>query len=150
MTGNADHHWRADPFGSTVDTHGLAVLDDETCFRLLESGSVGRIGFSAQVLPVIFPVNYLLQHRTVVFSSEPGEKLRAAEERAVACFEIDWFDPLGHDGWSVLATGRLNPIEADRAALLAAYPLANWALDGPRHFIELPVELISGRRLRRR
>ncbi len=143
-------HWHADPFGTATDIHGLSILDDASCLGLLGTETVGRLGFSAQALPVILPVNYVLQHRTIVFSSESGEKLRAAEDRAVACFEIDSFDPLGHDGWSVLATGRLAPVEPDRAALLAAYPIAHWALRGERHFVELPIELLSARRLTRR
>jgi len=143
-------HWRADPFGHTTDGHGLTVLDEATCFDLLGRESVGRLGFSAQALPVILPVNFVLQGRTIVFSSEDGEKLRAAEDRAVACFEIDWFDPIEHDGWSVLATGRLEPMPVERATLLIAHPVGNWALDGQRHFVELPIEIVSGRRLRRR
>jgi nitroimidazol reductase NimA-like FMN-containing flavoprotein (pyridoxamine 5'-phosphate oxidase superfamily) len=133
-----------------TDAHGLAVIDDARCFTLLGESSIGRLGFSAQALPVIFPVNYVLDHRSIVFSSEPGEKLRAAEDQVVACFEIDQFDAMAHEGWSVLATGRLRLVEPARAALLAARPAAHWALEGPTTFIELPVDLISGRRIRRR
>ena len=141
-------HWHRPGFGAATDVHGLSVLDERTCFELLSRETVGRLGFSAQALPVILPVNFVLRDRTIVFSSETGEKLRAAQERAVACFEIDWFDAVGHDGWSVLATGRLAPMDPERAALMTAFPVAHWGLDGSRHFVELPIELISGRRLR--
>ena len=142
------NEWHRSAFGTTTDAHGLAVLDEGTCFDLLGRETVGRLGFSAQALPTILPVNFVLRDRTIVFGSEIGEKLRAARARAVACFEIDGFDELGRDGWSVLATGRLAPMDAAQAALMTAYPVAHWGLEGARHFVELPIELISGRRLR--
>lgn len=142
------HHWSGPPTSSTVDRHGIGVLDESTCFRLLGEESVGRLGFSAQALPVIFPVNFLLDGRTIYFSSEPGDKVRAAHEGSVACFEIDWFDALSHDGWSVLATGRLGVIDGERAIGLENSRLAHWAFDGSRQLLELPIELMSGRRIR--
>lgn len=86
-----------------------------------------------------------------MFRSEDGVKTRAAHDAVVACFEVDGFDGLIHNGWSVLATGRLrevdNPEELQRAERL---PLASWMSNGMDHYIELGIELLSGRRLRDR
>ncbi len=132
-----------------VDAHHLGVLDEETCWRLLGQASIGRLGFSAGGLPVIFPLNCFLDHRTVVFRSEDGAKVRAAEQHAVACLEIDEFDSFAHSGWSVLATGRLEIASPDRLAHLAALPLTPWAISGAATFVELAVELLSGRVVQR-
>jgi hypothetical protein len=135
--------------GDHDDRHGLRVLDEVTCFDLLGGMSIGRLGFSADALPVIFPVNFVLDGRTVVMRSEDGQKVEAARKRSVACFEVDWFDPFSHIGWSVLATGRLALVEPERAAQLQSLHLAPWALERAECFVELPVEVVSGRRLGR-
>jgi len=145
------------PFGTAVpppfstDRHGLEVLDKSSCLRLLGSAHVGRVGFSSGALPVVLPVNFVLIGDTIVFRSEDGVKTRAAHDAVVACFEVDGFDGLIHNGWSVLATGRLrevdNPEELQRAERL---PLASWMSNGMDHYIELGIELLSGRRLRDR
>jgi nitroimidazol reductase NimA-like FMN-containing flavoprotein (pyridoxamine 5'-phosphate oxidase superfamily) len=139
------HHWSRPPTATDRDRHDLGVLDRATCLRLLGSEPVGRLGFSAGSLPVIHPVNYLLHGDAIVFRSEDGEKVRAAEQAVVACLEIDRYDRLGHTGWSVLATGRLSLVPADRTEALRRLPLAPWAIHGADRFVELSLELVSGR-----
>jgi nitroimidazol reductase NimA-like FMN-containing flavoprotein (pyridoxamine 5'-phosphate oxidase superfamily) len=134
---------------AAADHHGLRVLDEETCFDLLGGVSIGRLGFSADALPVIFPVNFAMDGRTIVILSEAGQKVTAARKGSVACFEVDWFDPFSHIGWSVLATGRLGLVDPERVAEVQRLPLAPWALERPECFVELPVEVVSGRRLGR-
>lgn len=130
------------PVGS--DPHRLGVLDEATCLRLLGTSPVGRLGFSSHGLPVIFPVNYFLHDRTIVFCSEMGEKTRAASHHDVACLEIDQFDAFDHSGWSVLVTGRLSMVDPEHEVLLRRLPLTPW-VHGADHFIELPIDLITGR-----
>ena len=133
--------------GRAEDHHGLRVLDETTCLDLLGGMSIGRLGFSAGALPVIFPVNFTLDGRTIVMLTEDGQKVDAARKGVVACFEVDWFDPFSHIGWSVLATGRLELVEGARVDELRRLPLAPWALEHPDRFLELPIEVVSGRRL---
>ena len=135
----------------STDRHGLEVLDRSACLRLLGNAHVGRVGFSSGALPVVLPVNFVLLGDSILFRSEDGVKTRAARDSVVACFEVDGFDGLVHNGWSVLATGRLrevdDPEERRRAERL---PLASWMSNGMDHYIELGIELLSGRRLRDR
>jgi hypothetical protein len=128
---------------------GLELLDDAECLRLLGTEPIGRLGLSAGALPVVLPINFTLDGRRLVFASEPGLKLDAARQRAVACMEVDGFDRFAHTGWSVLATGRLAEIDdPDQREIAATLPLSPWALSGAtRHYIELGVELLSGRRI---
>jgi nitroimidazol reductase NimA-like FMN-containing flavoprotein (pyridoxamine 5'-phosphate oxidase superfamily) len=129
-------------------THRFAVLDDEECLRLLPRLPVGRLGFSAGALPVVLPVNFAVVDRTIVFCTEPGLKLDAALARAVACLEVDDYDVLSHSGWSVLATGRLDVVTTpDRLAAMRQLPVQPWAWQASRHYVELGIELLSGRRI---
>jgi nitroimidazol reductase NimA-like FMN-containing flavoprotein (pyridoxamine 5'-phosphate oxidase superfamily) len=128
--------------------HRFAVLDEEECLRLLPLLPVGRLGFSAGALPVVLPVNFTVVDRTVVFCTEPGLKLDAAAARAVACLEVDDYDVLSHSGWSVLATGRLEVVtDPDHEAVLRRLPVQPWAWQASRHYVELPIELLSGRKI---
>ena len=130
-----------------VDRHGLEVLDPAECRRLIVEEHLGRIGFSSDALPVIFPVNYVSDGELIHFRSEAGQKLKAASSRSVACLEIDHFDRFGHTGWSVLATGRLDVVEDDEDHG-RRLPVTPWALGDANQLIVLSIELLSGRRIR--
>jgi nitroimidazol reductase NimA-like FMN-containing flavoprotein (pyridoxamine 5'-phosphate oxidase superfamily) len=130
---------------SNRDSHGLVELGEADCLRRLESEAVGRLGFSSGGLPVIHPINFFLDGRTIVFRTEAGQKERAAASGAVACLEVDRFDAMGHCGWNVLATGRLQLAEPDHAERLARLPLTPWAFPAASFIVELPIELLSGR-----
>jgi nitroimidazol reductase NimA-like FMN-containing flavoprotein (pyridoxamine 5'-phosphate oxidase superfamily) len=138
-------HWAHPPENVGRDDHGLGLLGEDECLRLLAGQHVGRLGFSAGGLPVVHPVNYFLDDRTIVFRSESGQKVEAARHDSVACLEIDHFDGLDHSGWSVLATGRLSLATSAQAERLARLPVAAWAFATPDWFVELPIELLSGR-----
>ena len=146
MTGSIPpQRWTRPPLATTYDGHGLGVLEESECLRLLSVERLGRLGMSIGSLPVILPVNYVLDGMTIVVRSEDGEKTRAAALGSVACLEIDFSDRFEHSGWSVLATGRLGIAPADRAERYEHLALTPWALTGSSRFIELPVELLSGR-----
>jgi hypothetical protein len=84
----------------------------------------------------------------VVFRTSTGTKLSAALENAVVAFEVDQFEGVGHEGWSVLVTGHASEItdeaELERARSL---PLAPWIPAVPSRFVRIRSQLVSGRRL---
>lgn len=126
------------------------ILDEAECLRLLEREPVGRIGVTSAALPVVLPVNFVVVDRTIVFGSDSGLKVDAARAGQVACMEVDGYDVLTHSGWSVLATGRLAEItHPARVAAARRLPLSPWANAHPHHYVELSIELLSGRRLSR-
>src|SRR5436190_13609184 len=124
------------------------VLDDDECMRLLRREPVGRMGLVSGALPVVLPVNFVVDGDRVLFMTDPGLKLDAARAHDVACMEVDGYDRLSHTGWSVLATGRLHelldPSEIEAAAALR---VRAWAHPYARHWVELSIELLSGRRI---
>lgn len=133
---------------STIDRNGLEVLDRDECVRLLAGRSLGRLGLTIGALPAILPVNFRLVGDRIVFRTSPGSKLEAATRHAVVAFEADDMDPFGHTGWSVLVTGVASQVD-DPADLevLARAGVPRWAPTEGEHFVELPLTLVSGRRI---
>lgn len=127
---------------------GLVVLDEAECLRLLATQHIGRVAVTIGAVPAVFPVNFGLLDGIVIFRTAAGTKLSAATCNSVVAFEVDEFDPLYHEGWSVLLVGvaeELTDPELLRRAL--KLPLAAWA-PGPRdHVVCLQPEFVSGRRI---
>ncbi|MCC5953466.1 MAG: pyridoxamine 5'-phosphate oxidase family protein [Acidimicrobiia bacterium] len=131
-----------------VDRHGLEMLSRDECLALLDTASVGRIGLSEDALPVIFPVNFVVDGDRVVIGTADGVKLTAASRQLVVAFQADSWDPLRHTGWSVLVRGTASAIE-DPAEVAAAerLPLRPWGRPRPVRYISIALELVEGRRL---
>jgi nitroimidazol reductase NimA-like FMN-containing flavoprotein (pyridoxamine 5'-phosphate oxidase superfamily) len=70
------------------------MLDRDECLRLLGDVQVGRVAVTTEALPVVLPVNFLLDGDRVVFSSAPGTKLYVAATGARMAFEAEDVDPL--------------------------------------------------------
>jgi hypothetical protein len=101
---------------------GLELLTEQQCHDLLRTQSLGRVGVTVGGLPVIMPVNYTCWEHDIVFRSGPGTKLRAASAGAVIAFEIDSWDAAQGAGWSVLAIGRAEEVDASTGAPRRARP----------------------------
>jgi nitroimidazol reductase NimA-like FMN-containing flavoprotein (pyridoxamine 5'-phosphate oxidase superfamily) len=131
-----------------LDSAGFEVLDEEDCYELLGESNLGRVGVTLDALPHIFPVNYALVDRQVVFSTGHGTKLTAALSATVVAFEADRVDGPGGQVWSVHAIGRAILVEPgsdmEAAAKVAVHALAPL----PRRFlVKIRPSHISGRRL---
>ena len=89
----------------TVTSPNLETLTTDECVRLLGQATVGRIAISVGALPVILPVNFVVQDGAIVFRTVAGSKLAAATSQAVVAFEIGDHEPDGRSGWSVMVQG---------------------------------------------
>lgn len=126
----------------------LQVIDEHECRHLLARASLGRLGFSARSLPVVLPVNYVVEDGRLLFATEAPSIVAAAINADVACLEIDDHDPIDHTGWSVLVTGQLNEVPPEEADDLSSrLPLPLWRPMPMPHLLELSIDMISGRRL---
>ncbi|MGH9919177.1 MAG: pyridoxamine 5'-phosphate oxidase family protein, partial [Nitrososphaerales archaeon] len=100
---------------------------------------------------LIFPVNYILEDRTVAFRTDPGTKLDAATMGRVA-FEIDEVDPRYHSGWSVLVQGIGREVTDawDRwSEKVTERHLEPWAAGDKEHWVAIATPVFSGRRIAR-
>ena len=106
----------------------IQTLSTEECLSLLATASVGRVAMTRDALPVILPVNYVVDGSSVLIRTTEGTILRAARAGgAVVAFEVDELDERTMSGWSVLVTGTLREVTAVSAVLRAEQlPLMPW------------------------
>jgi nitroimidazol reductase NimA-like FMN-containing flavoprotein (pyridoxamine 5'-phosphate oxidase superfamily) len=83
---------------------GQQILSDEECLALLGANEVGRVGIVADGQPLVFPVNYVCDGRSIMIRTNVGTMLSGASLARVA-FEVDSFDAARRSGWSVLVQG---------------------------------------------
>ena len=127
---------------------GIGVLDEAECLELLSRSSIGRVAVTIGAVPAVFPVNFRLVDRSIVFRTGTGTKLDAAVRHAVVAFEVDEVDRLYHEGWSVLVVGVANeltdPEPLERALQL---PLEPWAPGDRQFIVRIRLDFVSGRRI---
>jgi len=126
----------------------LSLLTENECLALLESGDVARIAFAFEGKVEIFPINYCMEGRIIVFRTGPGTKLDAVPNTAVAV-EIDSSDPEAGIGWSVVAKGRAEEVTTNpgRAAEHLRWKPVHPAAPGDRfHWVGIKPSEITGRR----
>ena len=92
------------------DTRYIEALTDDVCLTLLSSHGVGRMAFVGDDdVPVILPVNYIVDGNDIVVRTDHGETYEHVPLHWVA-FEVDEFDTEAQVGWSVLVRGRARDV----------------------------------------
>ena len=134
---------------ATDPRSGVTILEAHTCWMLLRSSEVGRLAVSVADHPDIFPINYVIDHGTIVFRTAEGTKLAAAVTCPNVAFEADGYEPEAGEAWSVVVKGRAEEIKNMYEVLGAmAFPLFPWHA-GPKHrFVRIVPDDVSGRRFR--
>jgi nitroimidazol reductase NimA-like FMN-containing flavoprotein (pyridoxamine 5'-phosphate oxidase superfamily) len=126
----------------------VMTLGDSGMWSLLTSTALGRLGVSAGGELDIFPVNYIVDEKTILFRTAEGTKLVELTARANVVFEIDGHTE--HDAWSVVVKGtaaRLDrQLDIDRADTLALSP---WIPTFKYVYVRVTPTSLSGRRFRR-
>jgi nitroimidazol reductase NimA-like FMN-containing flavoprotein (pyridoxamine 5'-phosphate oxidase superfamily) len=134
-----------------VTTHRpeVAELALHECLRLLRTVTVGRLAIAADDHPEVFPINYVVDHGTVVFRTAPGTKLAALTANRNVTFEADAYDAAAGEAWSVVIKGSAVPIASIHEQFDAVdLPLFPWHTAPKPHVVRIePVE-VTGRRFR--
>src|SRR4029079_12096855 len=88
-----------------MSVHGesMTVLSEDESWHMLASMALGRLVTCLEGQPAIFPVNFVVQRRTVLFRTAEGAKLFSAVMNNRVAFEAD--DHNVSEGWSVIVTG---------------------------------------------
>ena len=67
-------------------------LTEDKCWDLLAKARTGRIAVAIGEHPDIFPINHVVDDRTIVFRTDPGTKLAAAVLGPGVAYEVDHID----------------------------------------------------------
>lgn len=126
----------------------MDVLSIDESWNLLSSRTLGRLVTCVEGSPEIFPVNFVVQRRTVLFrTADFATKLFTVVMNAHVAFEADDHDVSG--GWSVIVKGIAQVLhtsaeieEAERAQLLP------WTAGAKPRYVRVEPSEISGRRFR--
>ncbi|BDB42718.1 MULTISPECIES: pyridoxamine 5'-phosphate oxidase family protein [Mycobacterium] len=127
------------------DDNGAAVLSAKECWELLEGTTLGRLVTAVDGRPEIFPVNYAVQRKTILFRTAAGTKLVSTAINNHVVFEVDDHDVA--QGWSVIVRGTARSVrsdeeieEAERAQVLP------WTDSEKSHYVRVIPESVTGRR----
>lgn len=124
-------------------------LDVARCWVYLRQANVGRLAVVVERRPDIFPVNYVVDHGTVVFRTASGSKLASAEGQPVA-FETDGWDEASGLTWSVVVRGRAEKAREPYEVLQAmGLPLTPWHPGTKPWFVRIEPDTITGREFTR-
>jgi nitroimidazol reductase NimA-like FMN-containing flavoprotein (pyridoxamine 5'-phosphate oxidase superfamily) len=125
-------------------------LTKSECFELLAREHLGRVAVVDDLGPVVFPVNFVLDHHMVVFRTDDGTKLDAAIRGSRVAFEVDGTDAAVHTGWSVVVRGEaIEVTDPAEVARLRKLPLSPWAPGAKNHYVRILPAVLTGRRIGR-
>lgn len=126
-------------------TDGKLSFDD--CWELLASAVIGRLALIVDGHPEIFPVNFVVERRRVVFRTGAGTKLWQSTKETAAAFEIDGYDRRAGEAWSVITRGTTALIESQEERSAAdALGLEPWEPGTKSHYVRLEPKVLTGRR----
>ncbi|MGV9288306.1 helix-turn-helix domain-containing protein [Streptomyces sp. NPDC003719] len=148
-TGRSDApHGRGGPTAHPV----LMRLSEQECWQRLGTHGIGRIARTTDTAggaPLVMPVNFLVDARSVVYRTDPAGAAAVRAGTQVA-FEADHVDEATGLGWSVLVTGTAEH-PADPGALEALsrrHGSAPWAGGRRDLWIRVLPHKVSGRVIR--
>ncbi|MGX9788657.1 pyridoxamine 5'-phosphate oxidase family protein [Mycobacterium sp. MMS18-G62] len=129
---------------SSID-HPVVELNEDESWKLLSGSALGRLVTTFDGRAEIFPVNFVVQHRTLLFRTAEGTKLLSAIMNNQVVFEAD--DHNVAEAWSVIVRGTARVLtstseihDAEHAGL---YP---WIATEKLRFVRITPTDISGRR----
>ncbi|MDJ0315597.1 MULTISPECIES: pyridoxamine 5'-phosphate oxidase family protein [Arthrobacter] len=122
-------------------------LPAHECWDLLRGVSVGRLGLWVEDHPDIFPINFAVDHGTLVFRTAPGTKLSAALGDTAVALEADGVDAISGVAWSVVIKGMCTLISSTEEVLDSfSIMLFPWHSGSKNAFLRITPSSITGRR----
>lgn len=124
----------------------VTVLNEHECWNLLRSVTTGRLAVIHDGQPDVFPLNYVVDHGTVVFRTGDGTKIAALTQSPQVAFETDGFTAGTGEAWSVVIKGLAEQISDLYEGLDAlTLPLAPWQDGTKHHFVRILPTEVTGR-----
>ncbi|GAA2144237.1 MULTISPECIES: pyridoxamine 5'-phosphate oxidase family protein [Arthrobacter] len=133
---------------STTPSPDYSLTMDQ-CWVLLDTEAVGRVALIVDSHPEIFPVNFVLERRAIVFRTSGGTKLWGAITSKPVAFEIDGYDAHDEAAWSVMARGEAELIESqEEKDAVDALLLEPWQPGEKAYYVRVAPKALTGRRFK--
>lgn len=127
-----------------TDASPIAVMSTDDCWSRLASLTLGRLATSVDGQPDVFPVNFVVQGRTILIRTAEGTKLVSALVNDRVAFEADDHD-VAH-GWSVVVKGRAEVLSTARELAVAdAAQVLPWTSTPKERYLRIVPTEITGR-----
>ena len=125
----------------------VTILSASESWNLLASVALGRLVTVVDGQAEIFPVNFVVQRKTVLFRTAEGTKLVSAAINNRVLFEADEHDVA--EGWSVIVKGVARTMHSDEEVREAQRAqLLSWIATRKLHYVRVLPTAITGRRFR--
>ncbi|MBX7431040.1 pyridoxamine 5'-phosphate oxidase family protein [Mycobacterium sp. Y57] len=123
----------------------VTELSDDESWQLLSAVTLGRLVTTVDGWTEIFPVNFVVQNKTLLFRTAEGTKLLTSVLNEHVLFEADDHNVV--EGWSVVVRGSAHLLttsdEITHAEHAGLYP---WVATQKLRFVRITPESLSGRR----
>ncbi|MCV7231157.1 pyridoxamine 5'-phosphate oxidase family protein [Mycobacterium branderi] len=125
----------------------VTILSVSESWDLLGSVALGRLVTSVEGQTEIFPVNFVVQRRTILFRTAEGTKLVSTAINNNVLFEAD--DHNAAEGWSVIVKGTARTLHTDEELKDAQRAqLLPWTATLKQHYVRILPTSVTGRRFR--
>lgn len=124
-------------------------LETHQCLELLRTVSLGHLAVTLNDTPQLFPLNFTVDHGTIVFRSAEGTKLKTLRAQPRVAFQADAVDPATGIAWSVMIQGTAELITGIEETLdtfnLMLFP---WDSGPKDQFVRIIPTSMTGRRFK--
>lgn len=122
----------------------VTTMTTDQCWAAVSRMALGRLVTVIDDEPDIFPVNYVVQQRTILFRTAPGVKLLGVQRNPRVAFEVD--DHTVGTGWSVIVRGEAGVVTGDEEVGWAERAqVLPWTTTAKDRFVRIRPSRIDGR-----
>ena len=121
----------------------VTVLTVDQCWELLRGQEFGRLAYHLTDQVHIVPINYAVDHDTLLFRTAEGSKLLGVVMNSDVAFEIDEYDD--ESARSVVVRGRATVLDEHEEHRAENVPLRPWVPGLKYNVVEIVPTEVSGR-----
>jgi nitroimidazol reductase NimA-like FMN-containing flavoprotein (pyridoxamine 5'-phosphate oxidase superfamily) len=128
----------------------IEELGRDECLTRMATQRLGRLGVVVDGIPLVLPMQFVMDGETVVFQTNQGAKVFHAPLNPVS-FEVDHVDWEQGVGWSVLVQGFGADITSaidERSEELRSLSVHSWAPPPADRWLKIIPRKITGRQIR--
>ena len=121
----------------------VTQFSDEECWQMLRQEEFGRLAFRLVDEVHIAPINYAVDHGTLLFRTAGGNKLLSAAMSSEVAFEIDHYDE--DHARSVVVRGSSRILHEDEEHRAENVSLRPWVGTPKYSVVEISPRVVTGR-----